>query len=175
MAQAAYLLRCIYCSIYCSDVTVQCRLYSCRAVLTAAHCICDAADREPKAATFCEPSDNNKQPVNQIKPVKAGDSIEEMLNRGEEVDTTMFNEITLKVGSKDITEALAFNAEQAFVFRAVDKGGGKTVRGKSPDIGIILSVTEMISTATCSCVGTISLPTRYHILFCLHFYYLFIG
>ena len=156
---------------------MQCPLYSCRAVLTAAHCICDSADRHPKSATFCEPSDSDRQPVNQIKPypAKAGDSIEKIFKRGNKVDTTMFNEIALRVGSKDITEALAFNAEEAFVFEAIDIGRGKTVRGQFPDIGIILSATEMISTVTCYCVGTISLPTRYHIFLCLHFYYPLIG
>ena len=91
-------------------------------MLTAAHCICDSADRHPKSATFCEPSDSDRQPVNQVKPypVKAGDSIEKIFKRGNKVDTTMFNEIALRVGSKDITEALAFNAEEAFVFEAIE-------------------------------------------------------
>ena len=157
-------------------------IYSYRAVLTAAQCICDFADEKPESVTFCKPNARNgRQPADQIisYPIGGPGSIQELYKRGAEVDTKIFNEITLKVGDKNTNNAFQFNAANAYVRDAFErrdmKGEVKIEMLRGFDIGIVLSVSKMVSTVTCKCVGTIALPDRYRILLGLHFYCLLIA
>ena len=127
---------------------------------------------------------SGRQPTNQIESYPLGHpgSIPKLYKHSANVDTKMFNEITLKVGDKNTNYAFEFNAKKAYVIDAIErinrKGKVETVLLRGFDIGIVLSVYQLVPNSRCKCwrAGPIALPVsyRYHILLCLHLHYLLI-
>ena len=135
-------------------------------VLTAAHCICAFLDIEPDSPIFCTPTPATSASVNQIIPYSRSCSssisvlsVLEKLNIP--VPTNQFNEIALKVGSRNINHAITLCGQKAFVMEATAFGNKGTVQLNSYDVGIVIS--EVKITARCPCAETILLPPRYHI------------
>ena len=99
---------------------------------------------------FCIPQKGHDH-VNQHFPFESicGESeiytIEEIYDSGNrKVSVGNFNEIVLKIGSKDKREGAKVDLKDAIVMQANAQGNGKTTLGKGYDVGIIVSKDEII-------------------------------
>ena len=138
-----------------------------RSVLTAAHCVCHYDDTYPphNSASFCT-ANNPMYLVAPDQHVPYPDktfSIEELFNGHGQVQTTEFNVLSLRIGSKNKNEGARIEAEAAFVMyaTAVLNGMGvpiKVILGSLPDIGLILSKENMFNYPN---VVPICLPQRF--------------
>ena len=111
--------------------------------MTAGHCLCPSVHSPPGfSARYClETKGDDKKPANQHVPYPtagAGKPIEEMWKADEEVTTKNFNELIIKIGSRDYTTAINIEIEEAFMYTS---RLGETKQ--SYDVGIIVTANDI--------------------------------
>ena len=105
--------------------------------MTSGHCLCTSKENvnvEDEVRFCLEPNEDDKNPANQHVPYPtagAGKPIEEMYKARDRATTKDFNEIVLKIGSKDHTTAIKIEVEKSLVMH--------TDFYKYYDVGIVVT------------------------------------